>query len=104
METDFGVRKPFLSRFKNWEDTANSLQCHGKFVRSICIFGVGDLPLLARRPEFFANKFYYNYQSQALLCMDELIHNRTREEYYQRLNFDTEYHEKITHIKNIVEK
>ena len=102
LETDFGVRKPFLSRFKNWQDAPNALPCSGKYVRSICIFGIEDLPLLARRPEFFANKFHFDYQRQALLCMDELIYNRTRDEYAQRLDFDTQYYKNLKHIKDIV--
>lgn len=65
-------------------------------------FRVGDLPLLARRPEFFANKFHLDYQRESLLCMDELIFNRTRDEYYQRLHFDTEYYKNLKHIRNIV--
>lgn len=102
LETDYGVQKPFLSRFKNWETSPNSLPCNGKYVRTICIFGVGDLPLLARRPEFFANKFHLDYQRESLLCMDELIFNRTRDEYYQRLHFDTEYYKNLKHIRNIL--
>nr|XP_034333292.1 beta-1,3-galactosyl-O-glycosyl-glycoprotein beta-1,6-N-acetylglucosaminyltransferase [Crassostrea gigas] len=98
LETDFGIRKPFLSRFKNW----NSWPCGGKYVRSICIFGIEDLARLARRPEFFANKFHSNYQGHTLLCMDQLIYNRTRDEYLHRLKFDTKYYESLKHIKNVV--
>jgi hypothetical protein len=102
LETDVGVRKPFLSRFVNWEGLSNHRQCHGKYVRSVCVFGVGDLSLLARRPEFFTNKFHTDYQEAALLCMDQLIYNRTRDEYYQRLGFDLQYYEKLPHIRNII--
>lgn len=102
LETDFGIRKPFLSRFVNWEGLSNSPPCHGKYVRSVCVFGVGDLSLLARRQEFFTNKFYTDYQEAALLCMDQLIYNRTRNEYYQRLEFDLQYYEKLPYIRNIV--
>lgn len=103
LETDVGVRKPFLSRFVNWEGLSNQRQCHGKYVRSVCVFGVGDLSLLARRPEFFTNKFHTDYQEAALLCMDQLIYNRTRDEYYQRLGFDLQYYEKLPHIRNIID-
>uniref|UniRef100_K1RB74 Beta-1,3-galactosyl-O-glycosyl-glycoprotein beta-1,6-N-acetylglucosaminyltransferase 4 n=1 Tax=Magallana gigas TaxID=29159 RepID=K1RB74_MAGGI len=68
----------------------------------VCVFGVGDLSLLARRPEFFTNKFHTEYQEAALLCMDQLIYNRTRDEYYQRLGFDLQYYEKLPHIRNII--
>ncbi|XP_061186525.1 beta-1,3-galactosyl-O-glycosyl-glycoprotein beta-1,6-N-acetylglucosaminyltransferase 4-like [Saccostrea echinata] len=99
-QSDFAVTKPYLSRYKVWRNTRCS--CHGQFVRSVCIFGVGDLPVLALRPEFFANKFYIDYQPYTLRCMDELIFNRTKDEYYRRLEFKTDYYQKLQYIKNIV--
>ncbi|XP_061186522.1 beta-1,3-galactosyl-O-glycosyl-glycoprotein beta-1,6-N-acetylglucosaminyltransferase-like, partial [Saccostrea echinata] len=99
-DTDFSSTKPYLSRFKIWKNTR--YPCHGQFVRSVCVFGVKDLPILALRPEFFANKFYIDYQPYTLKCMDELIFNRTRDEYFQRLQFRTDYYERLEYIKNIV--
>ncbi|XP_061192186.1 beta-1,3-galactosyl-O-glycosyl-glycoprotein beta-1,6-N-acetylglucosaminyltransferase-like [Saccostrea echinata] len=102
VETDYSLKKPFLSRFKSWRDAPNYWPCHGHFVRGICIFGLGDLPLLARRPEFFANKFHIDYQPHILLCLDQLLFNRTRDEYFGRLQFETDYYENLEYIKNVV--
>ena len=46
-------------------------------MREICIFGLGDLPWLFRRPELFVNKFYADFEPLAYDCMEELIFNRT---------------------------
>lgn len=100
-ETD-REEKPFLTRFKNWGTGVFNWPCYGRRVRQICIFGIGDLPLLARRPEFFANKFYLYYQTYALQCMEELHFNRTRDEYLQRLHFQTDYYENLEFIKHVV--
>lgn len=100
-ETD-REEKPFLTRFKNWGTGVFNWPCYGRRVRQICIFGIGDLPLLARRPEFFANKFYLYYQTYALQCMEELHFNRTRDEYLQRLDFQTDYYENLEFIKHVV--
>lgn len=100
-ETD-QLEKPFLTRFKNWGTGVFNWPCHGRRVRQICVLGIGDLPLLARRPEFFANKFYLYYQTYALQCMEELHFNRTRDEFLQHLDFVTDYYEKLEFIKHVV--
>lgn len=33
LETDFGILKPFISQFKNWNGVLNSWPCGGKFDR-----------------------------------------------------------------------
>lgn len=86
-----GVDKPFLTRFKNWGDWP----CRGKRVRSICVFGVGDLPMLASRNELFANKFHLTYHSLALDCAEELHFNRTREQYTSNKRFDSSWYSKL---------
>jgi len=76
-------------------------KCHGKRVRQICIFGIGDLPLLASRQEMFANKFHLDYQPYTYQCMDELIFNRTRDEYFNQLKFNTSQYQSLEFIKKI---
>ena len=94
--------KPFITRFKNWGSPPFDWPCHGQKVRSICIFGMGDLPLLAVRPELFANKFYIDYEPFTLECMEQLIFNRTRDEYLQRMSFDTSFYRSLDIIHNKV--
>ena len=78
-ETD-NERYHFFTRFKNWGDPPFDWPCHGKRVSNVCVFGVGDLPLLSRRPELFANKFYIDYEPLALDCMEQLHYRRLRRE------------------------
>ncbi|KAJ8315953.1 hypothetical protein KUTeg_005967 [Tegillarca granosa] len=100
-ETD-SVIKPFLTRFVNWESTPFGWKCYGKRVRSVCIFGVEDIPLLLSRPEFFTNKFYIDYQPVALDCIEEFHYNRTRDQYEQDWTFNTTYYENLPFLKNVV--
>jgi len=100
-ETD-KVYKPFLTRFKNWGNGNFDWPCKGKRVRLICVLGVGDLPLLASRPELFANKFYWDYEPYTLECMEELNYNRTRDEYLNKITFDTDVYESVDFITNKV--
>ncbi|KAL3886799.1 hypothetical protein ACJMK2_026770 [Sinanodonta woodiana] len=98
-ETD-PILKPYMCRFKNWGAGMFNWPCHGMRVRLICVFGVGDLPLLYSRPELFANKFYWNYQHFAFDCMEELIYNRTRDEFFGTLTFDPTFYRNVGFVQN----
>ncbi|XP_067660711.1 beta-1,3-galactosyl-O-glycosyl-glycoprotein beta-1,6-N-acetylglucosaminyltransferase-like [Haliotis asinina] len=102
--TDYD-NKPYIARFKNWGPNAPERSfawpCHGKRVREICIFGVGDLPLLTTRRELFANKFYINYQSQTLDCLEEWLSERTREEQESRVHLNVTFYEHMPNLKYI---
>ena len=70
--------KVFTTRASIWIPTAyqvnwswKSWPCHGKWVRGICIFGVGDLPWLHNRPELYANKLYADFQWLTYDCMEQ---------------------------------
>ncbi|CAG2215677.1 unnamed protein product [Mytilus edulis] len=95
---------PFLTRFKNWgpQSSLFNWPCHGTVVRDICIFGVGDLPLLSKRPEMFANKFFLNYQPYTLKCLDQLMFNRTRDEYFNGFQLDIAKYRSLDFIKNAI--
>ena len=67
----------------------------GKFVRGICIFGIGDLPAMTSTKYLFANKFYLNYQYLAMDCLEELLWNRT----WVKANINTNYYEKIANLQ-----
>lgn len=100
-ETDCYI-KPFLARYKNWGNFIYNWPCHGHRVRNVCIFGIGDLPLLSTRREMFANKFYLQGDPDTYNCMEELIFNRTRDEYFGTLQFDTRQYESLDYIRDIV--
>ncbi|XP_060063005.1 beta-1,3-galactosyl-O-glycosyl-glycoprotein beta-1,6-N-acetylglucosaminyltransferase 4-like [Ylistrum balloti] len=80
--------KPFLATYANWGGP-----CHGKYVRGMCIYGLGDLTELVSRKELFANKFHYDYQPLALSCLEEWHVNKTfvdlpfKSYYYRQLPF-----------------
>ena len=100
------LSKPYLSHFVNWKPHPhhiNSWPCHGKWVRDVCIFGPGDLQVLASVPHLFANKFYWDYERYARNCMEELIFNRTRDEYLGILDFDVGYYKGLGFVKNKVD-
>lgn len=97
-ETDDN-KNPLLARFKNWED---DWPCRGKYVRGICVFGVGDLPFLATREELFANKFHQKFQPVVIDCLEELLNNRTIEEAVGTLVFDVSYYKTRDFVSNKV--
>ena len=84
--------KPWLAVYAKWSGTTGT-PCHGRYVRAVCVFGVGDLPQLVRRREFFANKFYADFQPLTLDCLDSWLRHKERcpprfqHEYYSKLPF-----------------
>lgn len=98
-----GDIKPFVTRFKNWGHGQYDWPCKGQRVRMICVFGAGDLPILASRRELFANKFYLDYKHYALDCMEELHFNRTRDEYLGKLQFDVRWYKQLGFVKNKID-
>ncbi|ESO83625.1 hypothetical protein LOTGIDRAFT_73453, partial [Lottia gigantea] len=52
-----------VKRFNHMRYTRN-------FKRSVCIFGMADLPILTIRPELFANKFHYEFEPLAYDCLE----------------------------------
>ncbi|KAK3608206.1 hypothetical protein CHS0354_039222 [Potamilus streckersoni] len=65
-------KKRWLAVFAKWGE-----RCQGKYVRGVCVFGVGDLHELVAREELFVNKFHLTYQPLALDCLEEWLYNRT---------------------------
>jgi len=66
-----------MIRVKNWDGFYGDRQCHGRQVRGICVYGVGDAPWLATRRELFANKFHLTFEYPVLDCLEERHRNRT---------------------------
>lgn len=70
------VRIPqFSVRYTHWGDL--NPVCQGYYEHGLCVFGTGDLQLLAEKPHMFAHKFDINIEPATLDCMEELIFNRT---------------------------
>ena len=97
-------RKPYLARYKNRVNSlTHKYPCHGIVVRGICIYGIGDLPILARRQELFANKFHLNTSPIVFECLEELNYNRTRDEYLGRKKFDASWYSTLGFVKDKVD-
>ncbi|XP_014673691.1 PREDICTED: N-acetyllactosaminide beta-1,6-N-acetylglucosaminyl-transferase, isoform B-like [Priapulus caudatus] len=67
----------YVARAVMWQ--GDGMTCRGKYVHSICVLGVGDLPTLRTYfgPKLIANKFQRDYQPTAFDCLEELHVNRT---------------------------
>ena len=61
--------------------------CKGKIVHSVCILSSGDLPTVyrkgvnARRPTFFFNKYFMEWDHVVMDCMEQRLVERNRLEY-----------------------
>ncbi|XP_074658871.1 beta-1,3-galactosyl-O-glycosyl-glycoprotein beta-1,6-N-acetylglucosaminyltransferase-like [Tubulanus polymorphus] len=101
-ETD-PVKLPFLARLKYWK---NENPCSAGFWRKeICILTAGELPTLSRRPELFANKFFWNFSPVGFDCLEELYFNRTREQFAKGLSassIDLSYYKSLDYVSNHV--
>jgi len=62
---------------KHWDGGYADRKCHGRQVRGICVYGVGDAPWLAGRRELFANKFNLTYGHVTLDCLEQRHRVRT---------------------------
>lgn len=56
-----------------WRDQAGRLNdgCKGKYVRDICVYGLGDLQWIIAKNSMFANKFSTSTFSEAMDCMEQ---------------------------------
>ena len=98
-ETD-KYRNQFIARFKNWGDGPFNWPCRGKRVRSVCILGIGDLPLLVSRPELFANKFHLDFEPTALNCLEQLHYNRMHDEAVGIETFNVSFYTELSYVKH----
>ncbi|XP_050409843.2 beta-1,3-galactosyl-O-glycosyl-glycoprotein beta-1,6-N-acetylglucosaminyltransferase 3 [Patella vulgata] len=84
-------KKEYVTRHINWR--ASYDRCYGEFVRGICVFGYGDLPLLKRKGQFGTNKFDLRKDPIAYSCMEELLSHRVQHpppvypNHWKNLNF-----------------
>ena len=84
--------KPWLAKFVSWPPRD---RCKGRRVRGICVLSSGDLPVLVKRRELFANKFYLGSDYVALHCLEQWIYNRTID---VTLTFDERFYRKLPFV------
>ena len=70
-------------------------ECHGKFVRWICILGVGDISKAVKDVGLYANKFFYDYEPLGYDCLEEWLNERTWQQYIDDIPYDTRYYESL---------
>ncbi|CAL8080843.1 unnamed protein product [Calicophoron daubneyi] len=69
----------FITRAKIWQD--QDYPCgSGHWQRTICIFGVKDLPFLLQQPHFFANKFIPSVEPLAYDVLESWLGSKVRHE------------------------
>ncbi|XP_077429002.1 putative beta-1,3-galactosyl-O-glycosyl-glycoprotein beta-1,6-N-acetylglucosaminyltransferase 7 isoform X2 [Vanacampus margaritifer] len=66
-------------RAVKWEDQEGKVHsgCNGRYVHSICIYGMKDLPWLIKTNSMFANKFENHFFPEALDCLEQWLRNKT---------------------------
>lgn len=55
----------YISRYQVW----TKRQCRGKIVRYSCVYGVEDLPIIAKQHHFVAHKLYIDFEPAAYFCL-----------------------------------
>ncbi|XP_075684389.1 beta-1,3-galactosyl-O-glycosyl-glycoprotein beta-1,6-N-acetylglucosaminyltransferase [Rhinoderma darwinii] len=72
-----------IARFVKWEylegDVAKGAPyppCSGSHVRSVCVFGAGDLQFMLRKHHLFANKFDMDVDPIAIQCLEEQLRHK----------------------------
>lgn len=88
-------KKPYIGRYIGWNSEKSKDRCAAKrYVHNVCVFSIEDLPKLKTQPQLIANKFDIEYDPIAYSCMEEWLHNKTRdrvhignEKFYKRLAF-----------------
>ena len=87
--------------YVKWSNIRGS-RCAGKYVRWVCVLGVGDLPDLLSRHEFFVNKFDIDYQPLAFDCAERWLQHRVRcpvefdAKFYRSLSFVADHDMKLS--------
>ena len=87
-----------LSRHKVWN--YQGAPCAGRWQHSICVYGLGDLERLAREEHaLFVNKLDEDVQPLTYECLEELLLNRTRDNYEQgTVRVDEAFYRKVAQM------
>ncbi|XP_012705740.2 beta-1,3-galactosyl-O-glycosyl-glycoprotein beta-1,6-N-acetylglucosaminyltransferase [Fundulus heteroclitus] len=71
-----------IARLVKWmwhegsEDTAVYPKCQGNHVRSVCVYGAGDLPWLLENHHLFANKFDSYTDPVPVFCLEKYLRQK----------------------------
>ena len=90
-----------MAVFVKWSSIKGT-RCAGKYVRWVCVLGVGDLCDLLPRREFFVNKFDMDYEPLAFECTERWLQHRVLcpakfdVEFYRRLSFVIAHYDRLS--------
>ncbi|XP_022613377.1 beta-1,3-galactosyl-O-glycosyl-glycoprotein beta-1,6-N-acetylglucosaminyltransferase-like isoform X1 [Seriola dumerili] len=73
-----------IARLVKWDGHEGSLgsvhavypECHGNHVRSICVYGAGDLKWMLKQHHLFANKFDMDTDPIAIYCLEKYLRQK----------------------------
>ena len=85
--------KEFMAVYVKWSLNRGK-RCAGKYVRWVCVLGVGDLHDLWHRHEFFVNKFDIEYEPLAFECAERWLQHRVN----CRKKFDVEFYRRLSFV------
>ena len=88
-----------MTKFVNWRKEG-PWKCQGKYVRDVCIMGVGDVSRVTRSKQLFVNKIYESFQYLALDCMEQWYFEKVRREYTEGVNLDVQFYKYLPFVKN----
>ncbi|KAH7723869.1 Protein GLY-15 a [Aphelenchoides avenae] len=80
-EEPFALPHYFIGWYATWSHTG---PCNGRYLMGSCVFGVRDLPVLYRRGELMAHKFYLDTEPAAFFCLYERVRLRAFDPLQQR--------------------
>jgi len=82
-----------MAVYVKWSNSKRS-RCAGKYVRWVCVLGVGDLHDLLPRHEFFVNKFDLEYQPLAFECTERWLQHRV----FCQVKIDVEFYRSLSFV------
>ncbi|BFZ09659.1 hypothetical protein BsWGS_12698 [Bradybaena similaris] len=94
------LKKPFLSRYKIWNTTDDYFCYANRWMRYICILTTGDLPIMIRSVQLFANKFFLNEDRIVISCLEEWLYNSTRDSFLNIRHLDVSYYRNLDFVLN----
>ena len=75
--------KPYLRSlaiYIKWASGELGEECYSVWRNAICILSIHDLPIMASKPHFFANKFLLSYDPLTYQCMEQWYEEKARRE------------------------
>ncbi|KAM4675952.1 beta-1,3-galactosyl-O-glycosyl-glycoprotein beta-1,6-N-acetylglucosaminyltransferase 3-like [Discoglossus pictus] len=73
-----------IARLVKWQEHAGDVSkgapyahCTGAYRRSVCVYGIGDLPWILQQHHLFANKFDSNVDNNVIQCLEQYLRHKT---------------------------